>query len=131
MSSICVACRFRPQSEAELAGGGRACVWREQSAERGPEVLVAAREGRDGAGHAGGGSERRGASGELAFAFDHVFAPDASQRDVFDAAVAPLCRDVLRRYNCTVRARIPDHRIARCRSGFIFHQCSQSAGRAS
>ena len=108
MSSICVACRFRPQSEAELAGGARACVWREQSAERGPEVLVAAREGKAGPGGLrapdGAGSERRGASGELAFAFDHVFAPDASQRDVFDAAVAPLCRDVLRGYNCTVLA---------------------------
>lgn len=41
---------------------------------------------------------------ERGYSFDHVWGPYATQRDVFEAAVRPVCEEVLTGFNCTIFA---------------------------
>jgi len=43
-------------------------------------------------------------SAQLQFTFDHVFAPEASQADVFDTVATQIAGDAMRGYNSTVIA---------------------------
>ena len=47
---------------------------------------------------------RDAAPGESQFIFDRVFAPEATQQQVYDASVAPIVDDVMLGYNGSVMA---------------------------
>ena len=89
---IKVICRFRPQNAREKKHNGRLCFHADAA-------------GTDGAGNGDGNVTLRTLdSGHHVFAFDALFPPSSSQKEVFDEVGAPLIESVLEGYNGTILA---------------------------
>lgn len=84
--NIRVICRLRPENKVERESGGYCCV---EYAPTAIKIRTAA--------------ERKGEEVH-SFTFDHVFGPETSQRNVFEAAAGPVVSGVLSGYNGTLFA---------------------------
>ena len=88
MSGVKVYCRFRPQNAHEVQHSGEVCV---QATPTAASIDLSY-------------TAKPGDEGVAEFTFDRVFSAGSEQADVFEEVAAPLVKDALAGYNCTVLA---------------------------